>query len=459
MPDIERLVLWNALSTGEFPKLITRGIEVDHFADEDVQDVYEYCMNFMREYSQPPSISAVKDQFPKFKAKLTGDPLDLHLKKFIRQVKYRKATELVRAYHEALDDPDEIDEIELRAIEMGRELTEIVPAPKSHRLSEGLARKREYDRRKKEGIRHGIMMGIPSFDIITLGIQPHELVVIAGYMGMGKTTFMQLLALNAYLQGKTVLFISLEVEAEMILRKFDVMLSNVRYRALKALELNAGEEETWTKILKQCEADKLERDIIIKDDIANCTPDKVSAEIIREKPELTCVDYLEEMRAPRGVIGWEAISQNGRDLAQMARVMKNPIITATQLNRDGGKGDVNLSTLGYQSIGKQAHTLIGLSQTEEQLEADEMEASLLKYRDGPSKKTVLLDWKMETMELGEKGAAQSFPMRATKKRLTKSERQAERKLQLVQQTKDKENPFSKRATLTGLAALKERKAA
>jgi replicative DNA helicase len=303
------------------------------------------------------------------------------------------------------------------------------------------------------------MMGIPSFDIITLGIQPHELVVIAGYMGMGKTTFMQLLALNAYLQGKTVLFISLEVEAEMILRKFDVMLSNVRYRALKALELNAGEEETWTKILKQCEADKLERDIIIKDDIANCTPDKVSAEIIREKPELTCVDYLEEMRAPRGVIGWEAISQNGRDLAQMARVMKNPIITATQLNRDGGKGDVNLSTLGYQSIGKQAHTLIGLSQTEEQLEADEMEASLLKYRDGPSKKTVLLDWKMETMELGEKGAAQSFPMRATKKRLTKSERQAERKLQLVQQTKDKENPFSKRATLTGLAALKERKAA
>lgn len=444
MADIERLVLWNALSSGEFTKLVTRGIETHHFADEDVQDVYDYCLWFMREYSQPPSITAVKDEFPKFKAKLTGDPLDLHLKKFIRQVKARKATELVRTYHEALDDPDEIDEIELRALEMARELTEIVPAPRAGRLSDGLARKREYDRRKKEGIKHGIMMGIPSFDAITLGTQPHELVVIGGYMGMGKTTFLQLIALNAYLQGNTVLFISLEVEEEMILRKFDVMLSNVRYRALKALELNAGEEKAWTNILKQCEANKLERDIIIRDDIANCSPDKVSAEIIREKPTMTCVDYLEEMRAPRGIVGWEAISQNGRDLKQMARVMRKPIITATQLNREGGRGEVNLSTLGYQSIGKQADTLIGLSQTDEQLEAEEMEALLLKYRDGPSRKSVVLDWRMENMKFGEKGAAQAFPMRATKRRLTKSERKDERKLQLVQQTKDQENPFTRK---------------
>lgn len=461
MADIERLILWKALSTGELPFLISRGIETHHFVDEDVQDVYEFALDFMREFKQPPSINAVKEQFPKFKAKLSSDPLASHLKKFIRKVKERKAIELVRSYHEALEDPDEIDEIELRALEMARELVEVVPAPKASRLSEGNARKREYDKRKKEGITHGIMMGIPSFDEIMLGIQPHELVVIGGYMGRGKTTLMQYFAINAYLQGKTVLFVSLEVEAEQILRKFDVMLSNVRYRALKALELNAGEEQAWVSILDKCEADKAERDIIVRDDIQNCSTDKIAAEVIREKPQFLCVDYLEEMTAPRGIMGWEAISKNGRDLKQHARVKKIPTVTATQLNREGGKGDVNLSTLGYQSIGKQADTLIGLAQDDDQAERYEMELLLLKHRDGPSNKSVIMDWKLDTMQIKEHGSAESFPLRASKRRMTKSDRDKEQKLQISQLTKDKLNPFVSRmngkGSPKGLASMKGRK--
>jgi replicative DNA helicase len=462
LADIERLIIWKALSTGELPQLISRGIEVDHFVDEDVQDVYEYSLKFLREHKQPPSISAVKEQFPKFNAKLSTDPLDYHIKKFTRKVKERKAIELVRAYHEALEDPDEIDEIELRALEMARELIAVVPASRASRLSEGQSRKREYDRRKKEGIQHGTMMGIPSFDEIMLGIQPHELVVVGGYMGRGKTTLMQFFALNAYLQGKTVLFVSLEVEAEQILRKFDVMLSNVRYRALKALELDAGEEKAWTAILEKCESDKAERDIIVRDDLQNCTTDKIAAEVIREKPDFLCVDYLEEMTAPRGIMGWEAISRNGRDLKQHARVKKISTVTATQLNREGGKGEVTLSTLGYQSIGKQADTLLGMSQDDDQAAQYEMDVLLLKHRDGPSNKTATMDWKLDTMQIKEKGSAESFPLRVSKRRLTKTDREKEQRLQLAQTMKDKPNPFSARANKKkpkGLGAMKSKKGA
>jgi replicative DNA helicase len=444
MADIERLILWKALSTGDLPTLISRGIESHHFADEDVQDVYDWSLDFFAEFTQPPSINAVREQFPRFKAKLSSDPLESHIKKFERKVKERKAIQLVREYHELLEDPDEIDNIHIHAIEMARELVEVIPAPKAGRLSDGLARKREYDRRKKEGIRHGIMMGIPTFDEVMLGIQPHELVVVGGYMGRGKTTLMQYFALNAYLQGKTVLFVSLEVEQEQILRKFDVMLSNVRYRALKALELNVKEEEAWTKILERCEEDRMERDIIVRDDIQNCTTDKIAAEVIREKPHFLCVDYLEEMTAPRGIMGWEAISKNGRDLKQHARVKKIPTVTATQLNREGGKGDVNLATLGYQSIGKQADCLIGLSQDDDQASQYIMELLLLKHRDGPSNLKVNLDWKLDTMNIKEQGAVESFPMRATKRRLTKSDRDKEQKLQIAQIIQDKPNPLTKK---------------
>src|SRR4029077_4191157 len=135
---------------------------------------------------------------------------------------------------------------------MATELAEIVPTPKAQRISEGASRKQEYERRKKKKIQHGVKIGIPTFDDITLGVQPHELVIWGGPPGGGKTTGIQYTAVNAYLAGITVLMVSLEVEAEQILRKFDSMLSHVRYRALKGLELNEGEEREWHRILRRC---------------------------------------------------------------------------------------------------------------------------------------------------------------------------------------------------------------
>ena len=286
------------------------------------------------------------------------------------------AVELVRGYHDMLEDPNEIAEIELRALEMARELTEVVPSPKARRLSEGKARKEEYEQRKKKDIKLGLDIGIPTYDQITLGVQPHELVIFGGPPGGGKTTALQYSSVNIYLAGKTVLFVSLEVEAEQILRKFDTMLSQVRYHALKALELDEGEEEKWHAILERAEEDRMEKDIIIIDDIRNCTVDKVSAQQIRYKPGVVVVDYLEEMRTPRNVAGWEGVATNGRGLKESARVTKTPHITATQLNREG--------ETSYQSAQKIADMLIVLIPPEEdEGDSKEMHMLLRKYRDGP----------------------------------------------------------------------------
>src|SRR4051794_16241925 len=229
--DIERAILSKAFQSGEFSDVVARGIEPDHFADEDSADAYDFALEFLSKHKQPPTIEVMRGEG--FKPIVTQEPLSYLIERFVLKVKERTAVELVRGYHDALEDPEEIAEIELRALEMARQLAEIVPTPKAQRLSEGTARKQEYDRRKKRKIQHGIELGIPTFDNITLGIQPHELLIWGGPPGGGKTTGIQYTALNAYLAGKTVLFVSLEVEAEQILRRFDTMLSNVRYQALK----------------------------------------------------------------------------------------------------------------------------------------------------------------------------------------------------------------------------------
>jgi len=390
--DVESILLSKALQSGDLADVVARGIEPDHFADEELAEIYEWCGEFMAKHKTPPSIEVVRGEFD-FKPTLSKDPLSYLIDRFVLLVKKRTAVELVRGYHDALDDPDEIGEIELRALEMASQLAEIVPTPKAQRLSEGTARKQEYARRKKKRLKPGIMLNIPSFDHITMGLQPHELLIWGGGPGAGKTTGLQHTALSAYVQGKTVLFVSLEVEAEQILRKFDTMLSHVRYRALKGLELNDDEAREWHRILKQCERNRMEKDIIIVDDIRNCTVEKVAAEQIRYKPQLVCVDYLEEMRTPRNLQGWEGVAHNGRGLKQQARVSRIPHATATQLNREG--------ETAYQSAQKIADMLIILIPPEEDDDQTRMHLLMRKYRDGPSRKPATMRWDLDTMLIEE----------------------------------------------------------
>lgn len=394
--DVERALLSKALQLGDLAELVARGIEPDHFLDEDLIDLYDFATDFMSNHAKPPSIKVVREEFPEFKPLLTDDPLSWHIDRFVRLVKERKAVDLVREYHEMLDDPVEIQDIELHALEMARELTEVVPSPKARRFSEGEARKQEYDRRKKKNIAHGIPIGIKSIDDLTLGLQPHELLIWGGPPGGGKTTALQYCTMNAYhLSGTTCLFVSLEVEAEQILRKFDTMRSHVKYHALKALELDKENERKWHEVLERAEEDRAHKDIIIVDDIRNCTVDKVAAQQIRYKPGIVAVDYLEEMKTPRHSQGWEGVAENGRGLKQQARTTKTPYMTATQLNREG--------ETAYQSAQKIADMLIVLIPPEEDEEEDNKDMSLLlrKYRDGPSRRKVSMHWDLSIMDIYE----------------------------------------------------------
>jgi len=437
MADVESVLIAKAITTGELAKVISRGIEPQHFADEYLADVYEYSRWFFTEHKAVPSMAAIKEEFPDFHPKLSKDPLSYHITKFVKEVKRRKAIELVRSYHDFIDDPESIAEIEVYAMEMARELTEVVPAPQASKLSEGKKRKELYYKRKREGIEHGIKLGIPTFDDITLGLQPHELLIWGGAPGEGKTTGLQHTSISGYLKERIVLFISLEVEAEQILRRFDVMLGEekIRYRALKALELNPEEEAQWNKVLERAESERHLHDIIIIDDMKNCTPDKVAAEMLRYKPDLVCVDYLEEMRSVRGAERWQAVEDNGRALKQLARVTKTPIATATQLNRQG--------ETSYQSAQKIADMLIVLHPDDELRAKNEMKLSMRKYRDGESRKEALMRWDPDFGVIHEKNFAERFPPRVNKSLMAK-QRKLEQRLEVATIVGGRDNPFSYR---------------
>lgn len=448
MADPERGLISKALQTGDLALVQSRGIEVEHFADDECRDVFNYMSWFQRRHRETPSISIIKEEFPDFTIRLSKDPLTWHIDKFVNKVRQRKAIELGRHFNHALDDPTMIPEIELHALNMARQLTEVLPTPRAGRYSEMLKRIKEYERRAAKGEMYGTYMGIPTFDRLTLGMQQHELVIVVAYLSVGKSTLMQHIAYSCYLQGKTVLFISLEMEAEALLRRFDSMASHVKYHAMKALELEAGDLRQWEEIAKQADANKHESDIIIKDDVQNCNVDKVMAHTLRYRPDVVVVDYLELMKVPRsageGGGPWEKVQYSGQGLKQNARILRTTHVTGAQLNREGGKeskkGEVSLANVSFQSVGKDADILVGLAQSEDDEVENVMNAILLKNRDG-RKDHCQLRWELENLDIGELGKDHRFPPRKGSKKVSRHDRQA---LMLARSSGGKANPWTAR---------------
>lgn len=447
MADVESTLLWKAIQGGKLEAIAGRGFRIEHFADPEVREVYEYGLEYMGEYGESPTQNVIKSEFPKFTATITKEPLKWHMRQFENQVRERKAVELVRDYMDLIEDPDEIPNIELHALDMARQLTEEIPQPRVSRLSDGKKKRvPEYDRRKKTGDIRGILLGIPSIDEIMLGIKPHELLTIAAYMGVGKSILMQYIAVMAYLQGKTSLFISLEMDEAEIWERIDVMLTQIKYQALKGLELVPEERERWESMLERAEEDKLERDIIIMDGIKNCTADHVMAEMMRYKPDIVFVDYLELMKTPRGVSSshWERVSFSGESLKQNSRVQRIPTVTATQLNRDGGKGEVTLATVGYQSVGKHSDVVLGLSQDEELEARQQMKVLSLKIRS--NKRThATMRWELDRMNIEERGTDERFPTK-TKQSMIGHDRRKHAKLSVARAVGGRDNPWGGHAS-------------
>lgn len=140
-------------------------------------------------------------------------------------------------------------------------------------------------------------------------------------------------------------------------------------------------------------------DIIAIDDIAHCTVDHVYAKTVKYEPELVTVDYITLMDTSRsaGQSMWEKVTYITQALKQQTRSLKIPMIGIAQTNIDSAEEGAALQNIAYsRSIGQDSDLVIGLHQNQKMREEMQMEARLLKNRDGSVKNTHLL-WDMERM--------------------------------------------------------------
>jgi len=297
----------------------------------------------------------------------------------------------------------QIDELFL---EQSRRLAQTFPSQKIARFSEINERIQEYELGGDTA--KGIKMGIPAFDNITLGIQSHEYITISGWSGTGKSTLAQWALFNAYMQGETPMLISLEMESRNLFRKWDTMLTNFNYHNLKSNKLTDEELNKWKK--KAEDISKKKNDIIVLDEVYQCTVDRVYAEMVRWKPSIVCIDYISLMDTQRasGNSNWEKIMYLTQNLKQIARSLKVPIIGVAQTNRESATGGAKLENITWSvAIIQDSDIVIGLHSDEDMRKEKMMEIRMLKNRDGMTLDTNFM-WDMDSMSFGPYSETQVF---------------------------------------------------
>ena len=185
----------------------------------------------------------------------------------------------------------------------------------------------------------GTSTGFVDLDKQTSGLQPGDLVVVAGRPSMGKTSFSMNLVENAAIaENKPVAVFSMEMPGTALAARMLASLSRVNSGRMRTGQL---ESEDWPKLTSA--VGMLQDKNIYIDDTPALSPLEVRTRARRlaaEHPEgmgLIMLDYLQLMRGNDGQAGNDnrttEISNITRALKGLAKELECPVIVLSQLNR------------------------------------------------------------------------------------------------------------------------------
>jgi replicative DNA helicase len=182
----------------------------------------------------------------------------------------------------------------------------------------------------------GVPTGFKDLDKLTAGLQPSELIIVAGRPSMGKTAFALNIAANAALNaGIGVAVFSLEMAREQLVLR--MLCSEARVDNSKVRAGYLGERD-FPKLANA--AGKLHEALIYVDDTPAISVLELRAKtrrLIRDRDKkvgLVIVDYLQLMRGMGNASNREQeISEISRSLKALAKELRVPVIALSQLNR------------------------------------------------------------------------------------------------------------------------------
>ena len=363
MDKIEFLVLRNLLHNEEYLRKVIPFIKSEYFQDYNQKIVFEEIMSFVSEYNEVPSKEVLG--------------IEVEKRKDINDTSYQEISKLI-SYLD--DEPAEKEWLENTTEKWCRERAIYMALMESIAIADGQDDKKQPDAipsilsdalavsfdnhvghdylqdyaerfdlyNKKE---EKIEFDLEFFNKITKGGLPNKTLNIAlAGTGVGKSLFMCHVASSVLLQGKNVLYITLEMAEERIAERIDANLLNVNIQEIADLPKPMFE----TKVNNI--AQKTQGTLIIKEYPTASAHAGHFRSLLNElalkksfRPDIIFIDYLNicassRYRAGSNVNSYTTVKAIAEELRGLACEANVPIVSSTPTTRSGyGSSDVELT--------------------------------------------------------------------------------------------------------------------
>ena len=386
MEKVEFLILRNLLYNEEYVRKVIPFIKSEYFEDYNQKVVFEEIVNFVEKYNQTLTqevlcIETEKRQdindssfqeITKLISSLDNTPSEFNWLVDTTE-KWCRDRAIYLALMESIQLADGKDDTKGRdAIPdiLSDALAVSFDSNVGHDYLTDYEQRYESYHRKEDKI----PFDLEYFDKITKGGIPNKTlnVALAG-TGVGKSLFMCHVASSVLLQGKNVLYITLEMAEEKIAERIDANLLNVNIQDITDLPKVMFEDKVTNL------AQKTQGTLIIKEYPTASAHSGHFKALLQElalkksfKPDIIFIDYLNicassRYRAGSNVNSYSYIKAIAEELRGLAVEANLPIVSATQTTRSGyGSSDVELTDTSESSgLPATADLMFALISTEE----------------------------------------------------------------------------------------------
>jgi replicative DNA helicase len=363
MDKVEFLILRNFLHNEQYTRKVIPFVKAEYFEDTNQKIVFEEILRFIQEYNQLATKEVLCIEVEKRKD-INDDSFKeiVHLIECLDDVpvefewlvntteKWCRDRAIYLALMESIHIADGKDEKKNRdsiPSILSDALAVSFDAHVGHDYLQDYEKRYESYHKKEEKIE----FDLEYFNKITKGGLPNKTLNIAlAGTGVGKSLFMCHVASSALLQGRNVLYITLEMAEERIAERIDANLLNVPIQQLVDLPRQMFE----TKV--NSIAKKTQGSLVIKEYPTASAHSGHFKALLNElalkksfRPDIIFIDYLNicsssRFRGGGNVNSYTLVKSIAEELRGLAVEFSVPIVSATQTTRSGyGNSDVELT--------------------------------------------------------------------------------------------------------------------
>ena len=363
MESVEFLILRNLLHNEQYVRKVIPFIKSEYFEDTNQKIVFEEILKFIQEYNQP----ATKEVLC----------IEVEKRQDINDTSFREITHLVSCLE---DVPSEFNWLVDTTEKWCRDRAIYLALMESIHIADGKDEKKnrdsipsilsdalavsfdthighdyllDYEQRyesyhKKE---EKIEFDLEYFNKITKGGLPNKTLNIAlAGTGVGKSLFMCHVASSVLLQGRNVLYITLEMAEERIAERIDANLLNVPIQDIADLPKQMFENKV-TNLAKKTQGTLIIKEYPTASAHAGHFKSLLNELALKKsfRPDIIFIDYLNicsssRYRGNANINSYTFVKAIAEELRGLAVEFNVPIVSATQTTRSGyGSSDVELT--------------------------------------------------------------------------------------------------------------------